>query len=340
MSVFVLLDCMEGKNDKKWLVDCLRQQCRQPVVPIYSKFTLSVRYRNGLVGKFQVLWEVLSQSIRLLRQSRKDDIVVCWTTLSMHILYPLAFLFGCKRFFLAMNWIGPQADGRFNWLKRIMVRNERVRIIVNTYELINIWKEILHTDRTDAFHYIPDVYDTRIPFRDFAPRTEKYFFTGGMSNRDWFLISRLAIRFPDFNFVCCALEEDFNNKVKEVPSNMIVHFNIEASEYYRLLSGAYAVLLPLCTTVVSGLINIIRSAQESVLCLVTDIPATRQYYGEESKDLLLPFSEAEWEARIKELLEMSQEEMMVCCSSFSSYIKEHFSPSHAVEQLVSLFPQL
>ena len=80
MSVFVLLDRMEGKNDKKWLVDCLLQQCGQPVVPIYSKFTLSVEYRNGLLGKLKVLCEVLSQSIRILRQSRKDDIIVCWTT--------------------------------------------------------------------------------------------------------------------------------------------------------------------------------------------------------------------------------------------------------------------
>ena len=339
MSVFVLLDRMEGKNDKKWLVDYLCQQCEQPVVPIYSKFTLSIEYRNGLLGKLRVLCEVLSQCICLLRQSRKDDIVVCWTTLSMHVLYPLAFLFGCKRYYLAMNWITPQAGDYFNWLKRIMVKDERVKIIVNTNELINVWQELLHTDRADAFHYIPDVYDTMIPFREFVPREKHYFFTGGMSNRDWYLISRLAVKFPDVNFVCCALEDDFNEKVKNVPANMIVHFNIEASEYYRLLSEAYAVLLPLCENVVSGLINIIRSAQEGVLCLVTDIPATRQYYGEDSKDLLLSFDEAEWETRIKGLLDMSQEEMRERCMRFSSFIQEQFSPPHAVEMLVSLFPK-
>ena len=338
MSIFVLLDRVENNNDKKWLIENLKAQCSQPVIPIYSKFILSVEYRNGLMGKLRVLKEIIFQSIRLLRQSKKDDIVICWTVLSMHILYPIARLFRYHRHFIAMNWISPQATSRFNWMKRMMVRDKKVKIVVNTPELIQTWQEILQPGRPDVFYCIPDVYDTRIPFREITPREKKYFFTGGMSNRDWGLLCHLALNYPDINFVCCALEDDFSKKVKNIPPNMIVHFNIETNKYYELLSGAYAVLLPLCTTVVSGLINIIRSAQEGVLCLITETPATRQYYDEKTNDLLLSFNETDWDNKIKELLEMPQEEMMKHCMQFSSYIKKKFSPASAVEYLISLFP--
>ena len=324
MSVFILLDRSQDNNDKKWLVEGLQQQCEQPVNPIYSRFTLSVMARKGPLGKLRVYMEVISQSIRLLRKSKKNDIIICWFTLSIHILYPLAWLFRCKRYYLAMNWISPQANSRLNWLKKRIVKNKMSKIIVNTPELIVSWEKILHHGRTEAFYCIPDVYDTRVSWREKTSHKKHHFFTGGMNNRDWRLISDLASKYPKINFVCCALKDDFNKKVKNVLPNMIVHFNIGATEYYKLLSESYAVLLPLCTKAVSGLINIIRSAQEGVLCLTSDTPATRQYYDYSNKDLLLPFDRTTWEAKIKEILDMSEEEMSNRCRHFSSYIKNEY----------------
>jgi hypothetical protein len=88
----------------------------------------------------------------------------------------------------------------------------------------------------------------------------------------------------------------------------------------------------------SGLINIIRAAQEGVLCLTTSIPATEQYYGEEVRDLLMPFDASSWEDKLRQILAFSEDAYISKCRSYSSYIEQEFSPENAVGKIIDAIP--
>ncbi|MBP5387191.1 MAG: hypothetical protein J6Y97_07395 [Prevotella sp.] len=342
MNIFIILDRPSQANDKKWLIDAMEKAMIQEnaqIIPVYSSFVTSVAYRRGLWGKLRVVCEYLRMSVRFLRQSRKEDVAICWTPLMSYILYLLMRCFMASRKVVSLNWLHPSSGRLIKWVERKIVSDPKVRVVVNTPATIDLFVSSLGINRPDAFRCIPDVYDTRIPFnKNVRPHFGSHFFTGGMNNRDWGLIVGLAKAFPRQSFVCCALKDDFFSCVSDIPDNMKVMFDVPSTEYYRLLSEAFAVLLPLRSKRASGLINIIRAAQEGVLCLTTSIPATEQYYGEGARDLLMPFDASSWEDKVRQLLALSEDAYISKCRSYASYIEEEFSPENAVGKIISAIP--
>ena len=334
-TVFILLDRPSYDNDKKWLVDHVCKTWEGMVVPVYSRYILSKVYRSGKLGMIRVMLEVLRQCLGLVYRSKKGDVVICWSPLSSWIFYLLTFGGLMKRYMVCMNWLSPNSNMKVKWKNKMLAVNKRCRVVVNSPESIQQWKNILRLNDTDNFCHITDVYDERVPFKHIVHRTKDYIFTGGMNNRDWNVVMQLAANNPDLRFVCCALKSDFMDKVKIAPpQNVKIYFNTESGHYYELLAGSYLVLLPLCTQRVSGLINIIRSAQEGIICLTSDIPSTSQYYSEKDKDLLIPFEMNIWQERLNEVLKLDDVAYIHKAQSFQEYIKTKFSPETASKRIV------
>lgn len=336
MNIFILLDRPAKDNDKKWLVDNVCELSSETVIPIYTKHVLSTLLWSGKrVQKLMAYGEILLQCIKILSKAKRNDAVVCWSYLPMMLIYFLQFFTYKRLRYLAMNWLNPSPHTKFRMIEKRIAKDEKVKIVVNSKELVGRWTAILDINRLNAFTLIPDVYDARIPFCKVKERSINYLFCGGVANRDWGMMEYLAYQFPNVKFVCCAFEEDFRSKVRNTPPNMNVYFNIDSEKYYQLLKDSYMVLLPLCTPSVSGLINIIRSAQEGVICMTSQTPATDQYYGYDDKDLLLPFDRVAWRNKVEEMLTLSGSEYKNRCQSFSRYIKENFSPRSAAQRILS-----
>jgi hypothetical protein len=342
-NIFILFDCPDEKNDKKWLIDELSKlHTEGGVVSVSIHFVLSRLSRwGGILGKLMAYLIRICQAFRAVYMADKNDVLICWTPIQMVCVSVIMRKTKKNIKCISMNWLTPdnRSTDRTIKEKRSILLNNNIRIIVNSNESILAWRNFLQVDSYDNFRVIPDVFDDVTPFEKINVKDQKYCFSGGMNNRDWKLIYRLAEQNPNIQFVCVALKEDFENQISNIPSNMKVFYNTSAEEYYTLMKNSSIVLLPLRDRRVAGLINIIKSAQYGVPCLVSRTPATEQYYGDKSKNLLIN-NESQWDARLKKILFSEEEEYIELTSEFAEYIKENFSSSKAAYNIYQIINEM
>lgn len=332
-NIWILFDCPDDRNDKKWLIDELSKLHNGNVRSVSIKKTLSILDRQGVKGKIQWRCICLWQAIRAAKYAQENDVIICWTQRSG--LYVNKALMGKRVKLVSMNWLTPSVHYlRHKQLLRSFVKNTRSLIVVNTPESIEKWENKLKFSNQKKFLVIPDVYNDTISFTKPKVLKEKYCFTGGMNNRNWKLILNLAKNHRMLKFVCVALKNDFEKQIhEEIPDNMDVYFDVPSNKYYDLMKNAYIVLLPLMDNRVAGLININRAAQYGVPCMITKTAATEQYYNADTNHLLVTGQVDEWGVKLDNWLKFSEEQYIEATEEFCDVIKVKFSPERAAKQI-------
>lgn len=196
-----------------------------------------------------------------------------------------------------MNGLSPHKGNLF--FHKLLTSNTKSKIVVNSPKSKRQWKLVLKLNK-GAFYFIPDTYNSDRPFQSPKYPEKKYFFTGGMANRNWNLILNLAKINPYINFICVALKSDWDKKVQcPIAENTQVFFHLPTKEYYDLMKNSFAILLPLCNDNVAGLINITMSAQLGVPCIISKTSSTSLYYSKETNYFLIDDSIENWNKIIK-----------------------------------------
>lgn len=299
-------------------------------------YTLSTLGRQGLQGKIKKQMIMLKQAVNAVKKSSNGDIIITWSHLSGLYVNALLKLTCRKRHIIAFNWLTPLKDGKYKRLQKSLAKNADADIILNSPESREKWENHLGVSFAAKVSVIPDVYDSNEFFEKPEVHERKYCFTGGMNNRNWKIVVELADFFMNVEFICVALKDDFERQVETIPSNMHVFFDIPAEQYYELMRGAYLVLLPLRDNRVSGLINIIKSAQYGVPCMSSSTPATKQYYCDETEKLLVQNDFENWKEQVSVWLSYSEKEYCEKTEKFCSYIEHEFSPCNAAKKIKKL----
>ena len=183
------------------------------------------------------------------------------------------------------------------------------------------------------------MFEDRLGYRPVQFRRDGYYFSGGMANRDWPLLMKVASALPNVNFKCVALKKDFEQKVCNKPSNVEVFFNTDSETYYKLMRNAKCILIPLIdTSIVSGLINIIRSAQNGIPCYVTKTIASAQYY--EDKDFLISKNAEDWILKINELESLDKGEFIRKTECYQSFIRKNFSREKVAKHFIDIIERI
>lgn len=335
--LFVVIDCRKDKNDKSWLTDGLHVEGYQTIV-VDVQYKLSQLVRNGIKGRIFNYWLQVKQVWKILWCSGKGDVIVVWYSVTGQIMNLMSSLFGGRRLVL-MNFLTPgKRPGVIGWIVRKAVSNPNNTILVNAKASIEQYKTIykLQEGKSATFHYYPDVYDSAEPFVNPEERNlvnDKYFFIGGMSNRDWKLVADIAAMMPYQRFVCCALQNEFERQVQIPPKNLEIFYNLPPEEYYCKMSNSYCVLLPLRNDSVAGLITILKSLQLGVLCCVSNTPVTKQYFSENNQEYLIDREVDLWVEQIKRIVEMTKEDYDFTVKSMQAFIQRHYSPESALARL-------
>ncbi|MXP74793.1 hypothetical protein GN277_05180 [Lachnospiraceae bacterium WCA-9-b2] len=342
-KLFLLFNCPSGQNDKQWLEDVLRERGYDFEI-IETKLYVNVMCQDGVRGKMRYYYRILTHAFKAILKSKENDIIISWSDFTAGFINFMSMTLGNRRKIISMNWLTPR-DKKSYWeyLDRKQFQNKNVLITVNALDSKQKYLEKFHLASGDNIYYIPDIYDTTVDFVEpcYKKNGGRYIFTGGMANRDWGLVMQIAIRFPTLSFVCCALEHDFKSKVDDVPENVKVYYSISPDEYYLLMAGAYLVLMPLITYRVSGLINITRSAQSGVPCLVSRYDFTQMYYPEELGSWVVDGSDVEkWGQEVERALEYAQERYISNVKMFQNHIIRHFGPKVAFETLEKMISTL
>lgn len=327
MKVFILYDCPNETNDKKWLAEEIDRKFDTTIIEPCGSMYHIMRERYG---KIKVLICALRQCITTLFLSKSGDVIVCWGGLTANLFNLLSMCIGNKRNIISMNWLSPPVSKKMKILLKKTIKNPKCKVCVNCKSSIDKWILYLNAGIRDRFIFLPDVYDITQFFE--SPTVEHRngtCFTGGMNNRDWEKLMCIARKLKNIKFVCVALKGDWEKQIQEIPDNVEVYFSLPVSEYYEKMRKATLILLPLKEDKSSGLINIIRSAQYGKICCVSDYEVTRQYYGKKSREFCLGKEIENWVKIIRNIYKMTNEEYDKRAKEFQEYIQYNFAPTSA-----------
>lgn len=335
-NIFIVYDCPWNSCDKKWLFENIKQLNHNgETFCISPKLHFSRLSKANFFSKIRLIYEIFKQVFFTLFKSKGNDVIICWYEKTGLIMNLFSILLGNRRKIIAMNWLSPYKGNVF--LHKLLASNTNAKIVLNSPESEQQWKFVLKSNK-GAFYFIPDTYNSDLSFQPPKFPVKKYFFTGGMANRNWNLILNLAVINPHINFICVALKNDWDKKVQSsIPENVQVFFNLSTKDYYDLMRRSFAVLLPLCNDNVSGLINITMSAQLGVPCIINETPSTRLYYSGETKQFLIDDSIKNWNKIIKMILSLSDNDYKKNVISFQEFIKNKFNPILIAQQIFNLW---
>lgn len=342
-KTFYLFDCSKIENDKKWF--SLVSSKEENYEEVYVKKSLAgilIHSKLKKIGKIKTYICRIKECLAVIFKSNTNDVVFCWENMTGLLLNYFSAILGKRIKIIIMTWLTPEEKNEKQWVKKLQkaaARNSACYNIVNDIESITKWKEYLDVN-TCNFEYLPDVYDEWLEFEepDYSTK-DNYCFAGGMNNRDWSLLAEIANRTPHIQYVCVALQEDFEGKVSVIPENMKVLYNTTYQKYSSLMSKAKVVLLPLLENKVSGLINIIGAAEYGTLCCATNFSFSRNYYPNHDGFLLCNNAE-DWIKQINRIFTIPAEEYENVAKNNQRYIKENFSPEMAILKLRSIKEKL
>ncbi len=335
MKVTIIYDCPLKQCDKLWVKKELEGH-GYTVKTVAPCIRISHLEQRGKMGKILARIWTLWQCVKALCISKPGEAVFCWSQWSGLLFNALP---GSKtRLILSYNWLTPMSGNATKSLYVNALRNKHLAAVVNSEETKEKLQEAYGVCDEGRMVCIPDVYDDSCEFLPPAYKTEgRYCFTGGRANRDWKTFLKIAERCPEIQFQGVAAESDWNHNL-EIPANVQIHFDTSPEEYYRLMKESYLTLYPLEKEVVSGLINIVKSAQLGKPVLITDMPVTRMYYPDSLQGYLPGFGDADGFAeKIREVFGYSEERYEDEVLKLQQYIQERFSPKTAGEKIDACF---
>lgn len=331
MKIILIYDCPFKTCDKLWVYKELALKGYEVKI-IDSKYVLSRLDRKGIFGKILSKFIFIKQGIKAILFSNEKDIILCWTNYSGVITHTISKILFKRRRILSLNWLNPNTKGISNIIYKNALKSKDFIATINSKDnKINTLKYYNIPDIDNIF-YLPDVFDDTETFMNNRfHKTDRYCFTGGMNNRDWKTLLRVAELSTNIIFKLVALKKDWDDTLI-VPQNVEVHFDTTVKEYYDLLRDAYIIVLPLKSNKASGLINIIKSIQYGIICITTNIPVTKVYYPSELYDFLAPMSSAETITKtINEIYNYSEDEYNESVAKLQNHLINNFSPRHATD---------
>lgn len=330
----LLYDCPFEICDKIWLYHELKKHC-QDITVLDTKVRLSELWVAGRIGRIRAYLLMLAQAAKCLRYRKAEVLYVVWKRNSAILLHTVFAILGIRARIVSFNWLTPDEHSRLRYLIRKCLFDRHFLMIVNSQENIALYQNLYGLPDVDNILFLPDVYDTGTDFAvcNEEALTSDYFFTGGMSNRDFQLILELAPCFPEYRFVIVALKEQWKFPDSDIPPNVVIYFNTPQEKYYQLMKGARAVILPLLDERVAGLINICKAFQFGIICLISKTPATSLYYVNDK--YLFGIGDRERLAQIIGLVkDFDRETYLSEVRIQQEHIKRTFSPEQVTEQLV------
>lgn len=264
MTTFLLIDSHRNHN-----YDFIEEQIGLPITTVRP----SSYFKNKLAG-----W--LHGCVKVLRESSKDDTIVCVFDFQAVICSVLCSWFHLRRRIICINILLKDKNTYKNRLVsklyRKALRKENFMATVNSTQYGMWLNKKLRTKAT--FTLLRDVFHERY-HTDFDGLYNNAIFCGGWNGRDWNFIIQLAKEMPDvpFNLVMHTWVKD---KLKlTIPENVYLQTSISGEQFYHLMCESALLCLPLDTEAPAGLLVIFHAAANEIMTITTDTVVTREYIG-------------------------------------------------------------
>lgn len=334
MKIYTIFDIPWESCDKKWLYEKLDHRNYEVFRINPKKELYTIEIKNHL-GYFYSIAVCFFMSLKTVLKAKKGDCIICWKTFSGMFA---AILAKKDQRVISLNWLTPQENDKWSFLRKIALKKNNIRVGVNSLKTKEQLIEKYGQDVADRIFYVPDVPEKDYSFEKIGGERNNYCFTGGINNRDWKVVYQTAKDLTKHKFVCAASEKYFKETMKgtELPLNMKCYFDLSSNEYYEKLKKAYLMVLPLKDERVAGLINVIKAIEFGVLPLTSKNEAIEQYYPEKLREVL-QFEMGNVEAlkeKIEELYSISEETYAGYIEELRTHLIKHFTSDAAIDCII------
>lgn len=245
----------------------------------------------------------LKGCLSVLRQSCRNDTIVCWYDFQAVLCYWFTKLSFRQRKIVCINLLLKDKASVKNkivaWLYKKALKSKHfvasvtsVEYGIHLKERLGIKKELflLH----DVFH---ENYKVN-KIVDIRPNTV---FCGGRNGRDWKFMIEVAKAMPHVQFHLVMPKVTYDEYQHELPSNVVARYNISMEDFMKEMCSCEIVALPLDTEAPAGLIVLFQAAANMKYIITTDTMTTREYLSD-GRGCLLPNVVDVWMKAINEKL--------------------------------------
>ena len=242
-------------------------------------------------------------SLTILKLSKSNDTIVCWYDFQAVLCYWLAKLSFRQRKIVCINLLlkdKATAKNKFvAWLYKKALKSKCFVASVTSVEYGKHLKNRLGIDKDlfllhDVFH---EDYKVNASL-DVCPNTV---FCGGRNGRDWKFMLEVAKAMPHVQFHLVMPKVTYVEYQHELPSNVVVRYNISMEDFMKEMCSCEIVALPLDTEAPAGLIVLFQAAANMKYIITTDTMTTIEYLSD-GRGCLLPNDVDVWKKAINEKL--------------------------------------
>ncbi|MDR1646352.1 MAG: hypothetical protein LBS05_11160 [Tannerellaceae bacterium] len=236
----------------------------------------------------------LEIALKVIRQSTRGDVILCWNFIIGAFVGVLCRLSGKDRVILSLNMISHRKQGPIAILRRKVYNYAfaypRFHFTANSADTLNHYRMEYRIDSRRSF-ILPDPYLPTYKEQPFDP-SGGYVFCGGEAQRDWNTYWQAACHLPQYSFVGVGRRK-YMPKGVSIPENVTMYYDITESEFNRLLEKSLCVALPLISRMPAGLIVMYKAIFLSKPLIITRTSSIENYLEDGKSAVLLPVGDVE-----------------------------------------------
>lgn len=247
--------------------------------------------------------------VALLRQSQRNDVLVCWFDFQAVMCFWLCKVLLLKRRIVCINLMLKDKDTLKNkvvaWLYQGALRSKHFVASVTSLEYGRHLKQRLGLEC--SFSLVHDVYHATYQYYNpLGGGKRNTVFCGGKNGRDWQLMIDVAKALPSIPFTLVMPSDIYEGVKVSLPQNVNALHNVPLKVFMTEMCSASLVALPLDTEAPAGLIVLFQAAANGKYILTTDTMTTREYLAN-GRGSLLPNDVSVWKEEIQRRIQSEKE---------------------------------
>lgn len=245
----------------------------------------------------------LKGCLSVLKQSHRNDMIVCWYDFQGVLCYWLSRLTFKRRKIVCINLLLKDKESMKNkvvaWLYKKALNSKYFVASVTSVEYGNHLKKRLGVDKDLIL--LHDVFHEDYKVNGGVKVHPNTVFCGGRNGRDWKFMIEVAKVMPHVLFHLVMPKVTYDEYQHELPSNVVAMYNISMEDFMKEMCSCEIVALPLDTEAPAGLIVLFQAAANMKYIITTDTMTTREYLSD-GRGCLLPNDVEVWKKAINEKL--------------------------------------
>lgn len=245
----------------------------------------------------------LKGCLSVLKQSHRNDMIVCWYDFQGVLCYWLSRLTFKRRKIVCINLLLKDKESMKNkvvaWLYKKALNSKYFVASVTSVEYGNHLKKRLGVDKDLIL--LHDVFHKDYKVNGGVKVHPNTVFCGGRNGRDWKFMIEVAKVMPHVLFHLVMPKVTYDEYQHELPSNVVAMYNISMEDFMKEMCSCEIVALPLDTEAPAGLIVLFQAAANMKYIITTDTMTTREYLSD-GRGCLLPNDVEVWKKAINEKL--------------------------------------